>query len=249
MNGASEAVRIRFIDAPGWRLVWIAPIAVAIWIGLLAAFALMLEPSNPVPSKEPPLNARLIELSTPAGLQGNSKPSAPSASKVQPKTEAKPKPVHITRPHPRRIAKPKPAVAPPPSEIGTAKKVAPEEAPASAPPANSTTETSPADTGGAGNSANSLGVGSDNLGAQALFAPTPTIPDDLRDEPYSGVAVAHFTVSYDGAAQVTLTTPTDNPRINEILLEALKQWRFAPAKKNGVAINSAFDIRIPITIE
>lgn len=92
-------------------------------------------------------------------------------------------------------------------------------------------------------------MGSDNLGAQALFAPTPTIPDDLRDEPYSAVAVAHFTVSYDGAVEVTLTTPTDNPRINESLLDALKQWRFAPAKKNGVAINSAFDLRIPISIE
>ncbi len=246
MNGSSEAAPLRLLDAPGWRLVWIGPLAIVIWMILLAAFSLMLKQSVSVPTKEPPLKARLIELPPPAGLQGNSSPSAPPASTVKPKAEVKPKPAHIVRPRPKPIAKPKPIVAPPPSLFGTAKKAAPAEAPASAPPAVSNA-TGPSS--GPGSSAGNLGMGSDNLGAQALFAPTPTIPDDLRDEPYSAVAVAHFTVSYDGAVEVTLTTPTDNPRINESLLDALKQWRFAPAKKNGVAINSAFDLRIPISIE
>ncbi len=250
MNGSSEAAQLRLLDAPGWRLVWIAPLAIVIWMILLAAFSLMLKQSVPVPTKESPLEARLIELPPPAGLQGNSSPSAPPASTVKPKAAVKPKPAHIVRPRPKPIAKPKPIVAPPPSLFGTAKKAAPAEAPASAPPAaSSATGPSSGASAGAGSSAGNLGMGSDNLGAQALFAPTPTIPDDLRDEPYSAVAVAHFTVSYDGMVEVTLTTPTDNPRINESLLDALKQWRFAPAKKNGVAINSAFDLRIPISID
>ena len=63
------------------------------------------------------------------------------------------------------------------------------------------------------------------------------------------MAVAHFQVSYDGQAQVALTTPTQSPRLNELLLETLKQWRFFPAMKNGVAIDSQFDVRIPISVQ
>jgi protein TonB len=93
------------------------------------------------------------------------------------------------------------------------------------------------------------GVGSDSGGARALFAPKPVIPDDLREQAFHTVAVAHFRVSYDGEVQVTLTRPTESPRLNELLLEALKQWRFFPAMRNGVAIDSQFDVRIPISVQ
>jgi protein TonB len=82
-----------------------------------------------------------------------------------------------------------------------------------------------------------------------MFAPVPSIPDDLRDEVLQTEAMAHFTVSYDGTVAVALTQPTNNPRLNQILLDTLKQWRFFPAVKGGVAIDSAFDVRIPITVQ
>ncbi len=82
-----------------------------------------------------------------------------------------------------------------------------------------------------------------------MYAPTPTIPDDLRDETFNAVALAHFKVSYSGDVQVSLTQPTTSPRLNEILLDTLKQWRFFPAMKKGVAVDSEFDVRIPITVE
>jgi protein TonB len=47
---------------------------------------------------------------------------------------------------------------------------------------------------------------------------------------------------------VSLVTPTPNPRLNQILLDTLKQWRFFPAMKNGIAIDAQFDVRIPITV-
>ena len=33
------------------------------------------------------------------------------------------------------------------------------------------------------------------------------------------------------------------------LLTTLQQWRFFPAMKGGVAIDSAFDVRIPVSVQ
>jgi len=49
--------------------------------------------------------------------------------------------------------------------------------------------------------------------------------------------------------RVSLTQPTANPRMNQILLDTLKQWRFFPAMKSGIAVDSEFDLRIPITVQ
>jgi periplasmic protein TonB len=242
---AENAIGSRLLDAPEWRLLWIGPLAVIAWAVLLAGFARMLAQSVKV-APEPPLVARLVVLPPPAGLAGPSAP-APAVPHNPPKPQVRPKPVHIVHPRPRPLVRHKPvAPTPPPSETGIAKET---EAPvAPSPPASSAGGSVGSNRGGASNGA-ATGLGSDNLGAQALYAPTPSIPDDLRDEPFSAIAVAHFTVSYSGAVTVVLSKPTDNPRFNEVILDALKQWRFAPAKKNGVAINSAFDLQIPITIQ
>ncbi len=92
-------------------------------------------------------------------------------------------------------------------------------------------------------------LGSDSLGARAIYSPVPKIPDDLREVAFEAVAVAHFEVSYDGSVKVSLAKPTADPRLNQILLSTLAQWRFFPAMKGGVAIDSAFDVRIPISVQ
>ena len=101
---------------------------------------------------------------------------------------------------------------------------------------------------GASGHAGGGGLGADSIGAHAIYAPAPTIPDDLRENVFETVALAHFHVSFDGVATVTLTQPTSNPRLNLLLLDTLKQWRFFPAIRNGVATDSEFDIRIPIAV-
>jgi protein TonB len=123
-----------------------------------------------------------------------------------------------------------------PSENGTAKSSV--EAPAAAASASAAPSAS-----GVSN------LGNDNEGAHAILAPTPVIPDDLRESVMDTEAIAHFKVSYDGQVTVTLSKPTENPRLNQILLETLGQWRFMPAHKDGVAIDSEFDVRIPVTVE
>jgi len=93
------------------------------------------------------------------------------------------------------------------------------------------------------------GIGTDSIGARAIYHPIPAIPDDLRENIFQAEAVAHFTVSSDGTVTVTLVKPTRNPRLNQILLATLSQWTFFPAVKDGIAINSAFDVRIPVSVQ
>jgi protein TonB len=227
---------------------------------MLTLFAWLLEKTAPAPPELAPAEVRIVELPPTAGLQGG------GAAKPRPAAPPKPR-VAIPKPKPRikirraalppvRVhpAKPRVPVAPllPPSRSGTAKKASEATAPASpasggAGAASGSTESSSAGPGRGGGSG--AGIGSDNVGARAIYAPAPVIPDSLRDEPLQTVAVARFKVSYDGQVQVTLVTPTENPELNQLLLETLKQWRFFPAMKSGVAINSQFDLRIPISVQ
>jgi protein TonB len=146
-------------------------------------------------------------------------------------------------PHPRIKLKP---AAPPvaPSAAGTAKSEAP-------PAESSGAATAHPEGGGVREGAGAgsgSGLGSDTAGARDIYAPVPEIPDELREDALDTVAVAHFKVGYDGQVEVTLVKPTTNPQLNGILLDTLKQWKFFPAMKSGVAIDSQFDVRIPISV-
>jgi protein TonB len=60
-----------------------------------------------------------------------------------------------------------------------------------------------------------------------LFSPLPEIPDDLRDEAFSSFAVARFFIASDGSVtNVELLQPCANPRLNKLLLNSLKSWKF-----------------------
>jgi len=90
----------------------------------------------------------------------------------------------------------------------------------------------------------------DNKGPTILYQPLPKIPDDLRHEDYSTQAMARFHVAADGSQTVELLTPSQNPRLNHILLETLKTWRFQPATNNNdQPVASTFDIRVKFTVE
>jgi protein TonB len=255
-------------DEPWRRLPWIILAAVLSWVLLLGGFAKLLK-RTPVPEPPPTtIEARIIELPPPvAGLQGGGGPAGGAPAHAiahpapvirplpKPAPVAKPKPVH----HVHKI-KPKPIVTEPPSPFGTARHVE-EPAPpiASKGPAGGATErrggAANAEGGGEGGigggtgSGNGAGIGSDSSGARAMYAPTPTIPDDLREGAFSTMAIAQFKVSPDGDVEVTLVKPTPNPRLNQILLDTLKQWKFFPAMKDGVAIASQFEVRIPIAVQ
>jgi outer membrane biosynthesis protein TonB len=93
------------------------------------------------------------------------------------------------------------------------------------------------------------GYGNGGSGPRAVYAPAPSIPDDMRDEVLQATAIARFEVSRDGTAKVTLLNATDYSELDDIILDTLKQWRFRPAMKNGIAIDSVADVRLLITVK
>ena len=232
------------LDEPARRLLWIIPLAIAIWAIMLSGFSLILMRTKVMPQEETtPIEARLIEIPKEVGgLQGNGgaiHPSAPAIPKAKP----------IVKPHPaihvKKIAPAPPVVRSPYGiEKNTSAPGVEEKPGASAGTAPESGE-SGSDTGEGG----SGGIGTDTVGARAIYAPTPVIPDDLREDVMQTEAVARFNVSFDGVSEVTLEKPTSSPRLNQVLLDTLKQWKFFPAVKNGVAIPSSFEVRIPISVQ
>jgi protein TonB len=247
MNGAMQPPS-PFLDEPWRRFAWIAPLSLAIWFALLLGFAILLKQTAPPLPELKPIDARIVEL-PPAvgGLQGGPAaaphPAAPAPPKPKPHVEVRRKVIAPVHPH---KARPVPELAP--SLSGTRKAPAESSTTASKTATGASIESGGASQGKEGASGGS-GLGSDSLGARAIYSPVPTIPDDLRDVAFQAVAVAHFEVSYDGNVKVTLVKPTPDPRLNQILLSTLEQWRFFPAMKGGVAINSAFDVRIPVSVQ
>jgi protein TonB len=243
------------IDDPWLRLAWVIPLSLMLWVAMLTLFAWLLERTAPPSPEMVPAEVRIVELPPTAGLQGGA-PAHRSPALAPPKPavetpKVKP-PVETRKMAPPRVrvhrARPKLFVPPPlpPSESGTAKEST-QVSPAGGHPSSAHNE---APSAGAGQGSGSgAGIGSDSSGARAIYAPQPVIPDSLREEAFQTVAVARFKVSYDGQVQVTLITPTQSPQLNELLLETLRQWRFFPAMKSGVAIDSQFDLRIPISVE
>ena len=95
-----------FLDEPWRRLVWIAPLSVAIWTALLLAFALMLKQTAPPPELKP-IEARIIELPPVAGLQVGPAAAphriAPAPPKPKAHVEVRRKAIAPARPHKERI--------------------------------------------------------------------------------------------------------------------------------------------------
>jgi len=272
-------VRLPELDQPWHRLPAIVGLSLVIWCGVLVAFGLLLELAAVAPPSPEPIEARLIDLpiSGLAGGGGGSPGAAqglPSAkiAKAIPVAKAKPKTAHVARPHPVRtvtddalpsqeLVKTKP-IAPPATPDNS--KLTSKPAVASSPPVTQPYGAVGSGEGGIGNgtgtgAGNGVGAGSGTgagggfgsggNGPEAIYAPAPTIPDDMRDEVLDAVAVARFQVSSDGNFVVSLTKPTDFSRLNDVILETLRTWRFHPASRNGTAIDSDAQIRLLITVQ
>jgi periplasmic protein TonB len=236
MNGTIRANTV-YPDKPWRRFAFALPLSVVIVSAMLFGVSL-LKPEAMPRIQFNAIEAYLIEPSAqPAGLRGGPVPAAaklPTAKKVRPTT--------APRTHARKV---RPAAA---SLAGKTSR------PAQQP--NTPVLARPLGAPGQGTAAprrmvagTDSGVANDSAGALAIYAPLPKIPDDLREEDFESVAVAHFRVLGDGTVTVSLVAPTRNRRLDEILLESLGQWRFYPAKKGGITVDSEFDVRIPISVQ
>jgi len=93
------------------------------------------------------------------------------------------------------------------------------------------------------------GFGSGGSGPRAIYAPVPSIPDDMRDEVIQAVAVVRFHVFRDGEAHATLITSTDYSELDELILETLQRWRFSAAVRDGVKVDADAEVRLLVTVQ
>jgi outer membrane biosynthesis protein TonB len=85
------------------------------------------------------------------------------------------------------------------------------------------------------------------MAARAIAQPMPKIPATLGLKPGLATAVARFSIAADGSAAVELTTPTSNAKLDQLLLAALRQWRFTPAYQDGQAVASTVELQLTIS--
>ena len=210
---------------------WPWPLALLLWLALLWGVGFLLAAPHPVAPPPAPLDAQLIELPPPPA------PSKPQV--VTPRSVTPPvKPVTQPTPPLPKVALASPALpkvalaSPPPADLPPAKA---DPAPPTPPPAPAPAAKGPA--------------GTAQMGARALYQPKPVLPESLRDSPVHVTVLARFHIQADGSARVELTQPAPDPRINQLILNTLKTWRFFPAIESGKPVASTLDISLPIDVE
>ncbi|WP_410818871.1 energy transducer TonB [Paraburkholderia sp.] len=234
-------------------------LAGVVCLGLLAHSVGWLTSRESAPPVPKPMEMQLVELAPVVP------PAAPPTAPTAPTPPAPATPVMhaaagpaATRPTSRQAplthAVPPPrAPAPQPHEATQAP--APEPAAHNPPAAPSTpapaavaqaASSTSAPSSGANSSAPPAPSGSSQ--ARAISQPVPVLPDDLREQGYQVTAVAHFKVHADGTFEVELVKPTQNPRLNQILLETLHRWRFFPAMENGRPVESDQEVRVHFSV-
>ena len=243
-------------DSPWSRLPWTLPTALLMWAVALWGLAYFMERPAHRQAEPPPLNAELIELPAPAATQ-NIRPERPAAVH-------KPKPLPRVRPPQAPVM---PPVSAPTEQAPAARKAegaantgppvltaAPggaggssgEGVPAAPGTRSAGVATQAGPYGGKGSSGGNMYASS---GARAIVRPMPEIPEDLREGTFSFSALARFHIAVDGSVKVELVKATPNPRLNEILLDSLRKWRFIPAIKDGKPVASTEEIVVKIEVK
>lgn len=209
------------IDSPWRRLHWTLPLALLICAIVFIWFAYsMEEPAKRTP--EPvPVDAQLIELPAPAAAQAPAHQPPVTPAKTRPAVPSKPAPPIR---HEQPSEQPAPTAPPPPATP-----------PPAAPAIAAATSNAPALT--------------ESRGAQALYRPLPVIPDELRQEAMNEAATARFHIAADGTTTVELVRPTQYPRLNRLLMETLKTWKFFPAMKAGKPVDSVEEMVIRVQVK
>ncbi len=81
-------------------------------------------------------------------------------------------------------------------------------------------------------------------GPVAFYAPSPVIPNYLRDQNLKAFVVIEFLVTAQGTVTPRLLQSSGNDELDAIALKTASQWQFKPAAKDNVPIDSKTRLRI-----
>ena len=76
----------------------------------------------------------------------------------------------------------------------------------------------------------------------------PVIPDDLRDSDLDTKFYAQFIVHPDGTADVKMTDSTGNNELDQLALQAARQWRFQPSIREGKPVESYLRLEVEFQV-
>lgn len=85
--------------------------------------------------------------------------------------------------------------------------------------------------------------------ASLLSGKTPAYPISLFVTGKTGYAEVTFTVAQDGSTRDIKVIEADQPAFGDHLAIAVRNWRFEPARKNGLAIASSLNYGLCFEIE
>jgi protein TonB len=230
------------MDTPRLRFSVALLIAFVLWAVLLTRFVNPL--LRPLPSAAAPVQTtmemRLVELAAPPADTRAVAPSTPPAP-VNPRVRARrdPTAARVAKPHEIQHLTPERVIAKTDQPVPTAKpEASPSTISTAAVTASSSSSASPSNAAAA----------PEGSAARAISQPMPALPDDLREDAYQAVAVARFDIHADGTIEVELSKPTQNPRLNALLIETLRKWRFFPAMQGGHPVESHQDVRVHFNV-
>lgn len=83
-----------------------------------------------------------------------------------------------------------------------------------------------------------------------IHNPSPGYPLKARENNWEGVTVLKILVQADGKiGEVTVLESSGYPLLDQVAVKAVKQWRYRPALKNGVAVAWQIRVRIKFVLE
>ncbi len=225
-------------------------IVVALHVGVLL---LILAAKTVAPALlETPLMVHFIEPPKPVQVEAAPRPLPVAPPKREIARPVRPKPVPAT---PRKVpVQPRP-VDTPPLETTTSTEPAPTNAPVVAePPPVAAAPANSSASGSAGSGQSGGRGGGDSVGARFdadyLRNPAPPYPPQSRRIGEEGKVVLRVRVSADGNAQdVEIKTSSGSNRLDESARKTVRQWKFVPAKRGGVAVESWVLVPIVFKLE
>ena len=227
--------------APRWRgvagAVGIHATMLALWLGV----------SFSSPQIEAPM---VVELVLEQAPPPNPEPPPPAPQPETTPTPPPPQPVAQPKPEPVKPApkpRPKPAAVPLPEPSAQA---LPEESAATQPVASSTSSTSSASSAPSSGRPSASGqvVGA-TAPAAALVQPKPPYPRMARKRGWQGLVVLRVQVDEGGVpCDIRIHQSSGFELLDEAAREAVKNWTFRPALKNGKAVASAVDVPLRFSL-
>jgi TonB family protein len=76
----------------------------------------------------------------------------------------------------------------------------------------------------------------------------PNYPDSVKSEGIKGTVEMEGTVEPDGTITGIRVTHALEPRLDEEAVRALRQWRFRPGQKDGVAVRVQVEVEMSFTV-